>query len=338
MGLLHTVAVALALSACPAAFAQQPPITTYNVEWLTPSNFDGSQYTDGMPTGNGDVVVLGWGNATAGSLDFFVRSAQAMHTDSTLFTIALVSVALSPNPFATGSYWNQTLHLDTGAISILGGGSSFVDYEAEISLYVDANSPTVVVTAQSRDGVTQYDVSVTVRSVRPATRSSYSLPFVCNDSSTGPDVIVANPTGAGLPTASVALYHVNSIASGDPAFFHDTLVQQHLDILLNNFSDPLDGRIFGMGVTGAAGVDGSGAALARVNASVLSSKAPAPAFYITLSILVQPDAQGNATAWLNALGTAMVSGPHPYSVQLPPIHGGRPSGTVVTSVYRKQLR
>ena len=120
------------------------PIRDHYATTVTPTPFDGNFYADGMPTGNGMTVVLAWGNASNGGLDFYVRSPMAMHTDSQLFTLAKVSVALSPNPFVTsssGGFWNQSHHLEDGTITVSGGGNGgLADAAANISLVVDANA------------------------------------------------------------------------------------------------------------------------------------------------------------------------------------------------------
>jgi len=111
---------------------------------VTPTPFDGNFYADGMPTGNGITVVLAWGNASNGGLDFYVRSPLAMHTDSQLFTLAKVSIALSPNPFVnslSGGYWNQSHRLEDGTITVSGGGSGgLANAAANLTLLVDANA------------------------------------------------------------------------------------------------------------------------------------------------------------------------------------------------------
>ena len=140
------VNAALLLSWISAVVCSSPS-PQYDVSFASATAFDGKNYADGMPSGNGRVVVLGWGNQTAGGLNFFVRSPLAMHTDSTLFTLALVSVVLSPNPFAGLGYYNQTHHLSDGSITVLGGGTSLADYAAAVSLYVDANADVVMVSA-----------------------------------------------------------------------------------------------------------------------------------------------------------------------------------------------
>jgi hypothetical protein len=111
----------LVLAALAGSVRADPPVRAYNVEWLSLTPFDGKAYTDGMPSGNGHVQVLAWGNATTGGLSFYVRSPLAMHTDSALYTIARVDVSVSPNPVslhgASGRPPSLALHTRVHACS-----------------------------------------------------------------------------------------------------------------------------------------------------------------------------------------------------------------------------
>jgi hypothetical protein len=293
-----------------AARAAPPPSPPGDVTWLSPTPFDGASYADGMPAGNGRVVVLAWGDAAAGGLALYVRSPQALHTDSQLYTIARVSVALAPNPFAApGGFYNQTHHLGDGSVTVTGGGTGMADFVAQLTLYVDANSDTVVVAAAARDASQLLSLRVNVSSVRPSTRFGYKLDFQCDAASSGADVFA--PAGAPLPDGAVAIFHVNDVAAGDTSLFDSSVHLQGLAALLSSFSDPLDGRIFGLGVAGGAGADGAGAPLVRTSPSTLASAAPAAAFLVRVAVRVDPKAGGDAAGWLSALGAALSGGPAP---------------------------
>lgn len=288
------------------------PVSSFDVTWTTPTPFDGKNYADAMPAGNGDVVVLAWGNATAGGLDAYIRSPRAMHTDATHFTIARLHVEVSPNPFKVGSYYNQTHHLQDGSIVVQGGGSGPDDYTASLTLMVDANAPVVLVSVASRDGVTPLSLTAALTSVRaPTGVTSYQLPFHCNASSVRPDGVSAAPLPAPAPAGSVALWHTNSIADGDPDYRSFSFTLQGLASLLPRFPDPLDGRIFGAGMLGGAGADGAGAALLRTSPTTLVSAAPAPAFLVQVHIRTDEGARGDEAAWLHALAAQMAAGPPP---------------------------
>jgi hypothetical protein len=189
-----------------------PDPSRLNLSWNSTTPFDGKNYADAMPLGNGRVVALAWGNASGG-LHFYVRSPQALHSDTQVYTIARVDVAVFPNPCLSGAYYNQSLHLEDGSLTVLCGGSSFADFTLGMRVFVDASSDVVIVTASSRDGTSPFSLSASLTSVRPSARFSYGLDFQCDRSSSGPDVHLTLPAPA--PPNNVALYHANNVASGD---------------------------------------------------------------------------------------------------------------------------
>ena len=176
---------------------------------------------------------------------------------------------------------------------------------------MDANSDTIAVSAAAGDGVTPYSLEVTLQSVRPPARFVYGpLDFQCNASASGPDVF-AGPLPAPAPNGSVALYHVNSLAAGDTSLFNESMRLQGLGGLVGAFTDPLDGRVFGLGASGAAGFGGEGPRLLRVAPGRLISAAPAPAFQVQLTVRVDPAAGGDAARWLAQLAVDMADGQSP---------------------------
>ena len=290
---------------------QLPSAMVGDVTWLSATPFDGANYADGMPAGNGRVVVLAWANTTIGSIDFYVRSPLAMHTDTQLYTLARISVAVSPNPFSSGAYFNQTIALSDGSITILMGGTSYNDYNKSLTLWVDANNDSVFVSAASRDGSTLFSLSTTINSVRPSSRFTYGpLDFQCQSSSSGPDIF-ADSLPAPAPDGSIAIFHVNDVASGDTSLFNSSMHIQGLTSLLGEFTDPLDGRIFGLAITGGSGEDGTGTPLSRISPSLLASASPASIFLVSIAILADPNAGGDTTKYLQDISTALVSGPSP---------------------------
>ena len=288
------------------AGASAPDPARHALSWLSPTPFDGKNYADGMPLGNGRVVVLAWANVSTSGLDFYLRSPQALHSDTQVYTIARVAVAITPNLCSTGArFFNQTLHLEDASVTVHCGGTSLADYALALKVFVDAGSDAVVITAASGDGRAPFSLAASLTSVRPAARFSYGLDFQCDSSHSGPDVLLALPPPA--PPGNVALYHLNDVAGGDSSLFNSTMHQQGLAPLLSTFSDPLDGRIFGAAMVGASGADGTGAALTRTSSTTLASAAPAPAFALLVAVRVDPLARGNAPAWASALAAALAT-------------------------------
>ena len=180
----------------PLASAAPPSVSIHDVSWSSATPFDGKNYADAMPLGNGRVAALAWGNASTGGLELYIRSPVALHTDSQVFTIARLSVWLSPNPCAgPAPYWNQSLHLSDGAVALecgpAGGGAAVA-----LRAFADAGADAVVVTAAAADGATPYALAAALTSVRPAERFAYQQDFTCAPSSSGPDVSHRLPAAA----------------------------------------------------------------------------------------------------------------------------------------------
>ena len=295
------VAAAAALAALLrlAASAGAPPVSTHDVSWASATPFDGKNYADAMPLGNGRVAALAWGNASTGGLELYIRSPVALHSDSQVFTIARLSVSLSPNPCSPAGFWNQSLHLADGAVTLECGpaGGPAVALRA----FADAGADAVVVTAAAVDGATPYALAAALTSVRPAGRFAYQQDFTCAPSSSGPDVVLAALPAPAPAGATVGLLHVNDVAGGDFSLFNATMTQQGLSPLLGAFADPLDGRIFGCALTGAAGADGAGAPLVRTSSTTLASAAPAPAFALLLAVRIDAAARGDVAGYTAAL-------------------------------------
>jgi hypothetical protein len=69
----------------------------FNVHWKTVQEFSKNEagqqtFYSGMPIGNGDLVALVWPNASHGGVQMYVRKADAMSSQSELFTIAMIQV------------------------------------------------------------------------------------------------------------------------------------------------------------------------------------------------------------------------------------------------------
>ena len=107
----------------------------YHVVWTTPSK--GS--SGSMPVGNGDIGLNAWVEET-GELMFYIGKTDAWSGNGRLLKLGLVHVRFSPNPFAGGVQFKQTLNLQEGKIDIVAGQGAD---EVQISLWVDANQPVV---------------------------------------------------------------------------------------------------------------------------------------------------------------------------------------------------
>jgi hypothetical protein len=55
-----------------------------------------------MPLGNGALTVSAWANVSAGGISAYIGHQGAMSSHCELFKIALLTLSLSPSPFAQG--------------------------------------------------------------------------------------------------------------------------------------------------------------------------------------------------------------------------------------------
>ena len=122
-----------------------------------------------MPLGNGDLVAMAWANATSGGLGCYIRKADAMSGSTELLTLGLLQVALSPNPFEDGDYFNQTLQLATASVVILAGGTSLADHRVRLEIWADANHNVLrlAAAAAAAGSGTKYSLRADLTPIRP---------------------------------------------------------------------------------------------------------------------------------------------------------------------------
>ena len=325
----------------------------YSVDFMAPSTGPGktqggkATYQDAMPLGNGALTALAWANATAGGAGLMLGHQNAMSSHTELFKLALVQIAVTPNPFASGAYFNQSLRLDSATVQIYMGGTGPADASALISVYADANSDALLVDISSPAGGA-FSVTATVTSLRPSTPFNYRPAFGwCSDVQSQPDVFVdplpaaaplraprpqtpeeaiRHASGAARPTRTLAaagrlpavgafqpgtviVYHRNEDSDG--LTVNETLVQQGLGNLVASTPDWWRDNQFGFALDG-----GSGPALTRVSPSVLSSgAAKAGAVQLRFTVLVvQTDSAATWLADLSAAVAAAAADPRPAHV------------------------
>ncbi len=117
----------LGLSFSSTAEAEQ--VGHYNVVWESPSVDASGQ----MPLGNGDLAA-GVYAIEDGDLYLLLAKNDAFTYNGDLFKTGRVRVSLTPNPFAKGKPFRQTLDLPTGSIRIEADGVS-------LRIWADANRP-----------------------------------------------------------------------------------------------------------------------------------------------------------------------------------------------------
>lgn len=113
-------------------------VTHYNVVWDSPSK----DHTGQMPLGNGDVAA-GVYAIEDDDLYLLLAKNDALTYNGDIFKTGRVRVSISPNPFAKGRPFKQTLDLETGSIRIDADGVRLrVWADANRSVYhVEIDSP-----------------------------------------------------------------------------------------------------------------------------------------------------------------------------------------------------
>jgi alpha-L-fucosidase 2 len=113
----------------------QNALDQYNVVWNSPSKDSAGS----MPLGNGDIGLNVWVEES-GDLVFYIGKTDAWSESARLLKLGRVRVRFSPNPFAAGEPFRQTLKLSTGEILINGGKAGS---EIKLRVWVDANQPVI---------------------------------------------------------------------------------------------------------------------------------------------------------------------------------------------------
>jgi len=124
--------------------AADPPdnrISRYDVVWESPSVDHSGQ----MPLGNGDIAA-GICAIENDALYLLLSKNDAFTYNGDLFKTGRARISLSPNPFAAGKSFRQTLDLQTGSIRIEADGVAF-------RIWADANRPLYHVEISAPDEV-----------------------------------------------------------------------------------------------------------------------------------------------------------------------------------------
>lgn len=338
----------------------------FNPVWLSPTKEPGASqggfptYQGAMPVGNGAFTALAWANVSNGGVGVLLGHQSAMSSATELFKLGLIQVALTPNPFLSGPFFNQTLDISTATVLVYAGGSSLADHAVSFRVWVDANADGLYIDVASGDGTTPYALTASIESLRPSKPYTYSVPFAsCTPVGSQPDVFVdpvPGPTrlsapaplpqdarfrhasaverpsrvlietGVFAPGASVGLLAGSVIQyhrnnASDGLTVEATLGQQGLSSLVATTPDWWQDLQFGFALD-----SGSGPALARSSPTLLSSTAPAAAFSLrATAVAVQVTCAGTPLHLVPPPLSAPSFFPSPRADRLPGrvAHGSR---------------
>jgi hypothetical protein len=193
-------------------------VKPYNVVWESPSVDASGQ----MPLGNGDIAA-GVYAIEDDALYMLLAKNDALTYNGDIFKTGRVRVELSPNPFAKGKPFKQTLDLQTGSILIEAD-------EITIRVWADANKPAYHVQIDSPD-----DVNVSAAS--DLWERIDGCPHNCSKEPIDP------------PTQDVRLERDGNIiryfAVGDRSVYPTELEYYEVEHMASEFADPYRFNTFG---------------------------------------------------------------------------------------------
>ena len=245
----------------------------YNVVWDTPSE----DCYGSMPIGNGDIGLNLWAQ-DEGGLYFYISKTDAWSENNRLLKLGRVHVGMSPNPFARGKPFKQTLHLRNAEILIEAGEEA---ERVSLRVWVDANHPVIHVEIEGKSDITlRVDMEMWRTHRREITDRGEK------DSGTPPVLIVEPDTVVSDEADRIVWYHRN-----ERSMWEDNMRLTLMDEMIPSSTDPLLHRTFG------AAIEGEG--LVKAGDLSLVSAQPGRSFSVDIFPLTsQTDTAGQ---WLDEL-------------------------------------
>jgi alpha-L-fucosidase 2 len=207
-------------------------LNSYNVTWTSPST-NGSPGS--MPIGNGDITANVWVENNGGDLVMYIGKSDSWSEATRLLKVGRIRAHFSPNPFAAGSPFSQTLNYYNGELDIVAGASGS---QVTLRIYVDANNPVIRIEASGQQDFTMSISNEIWRSSTMAMNSGDSGSFY------GVEGAPTTPSESADQTLSLpdrlVWYHQ------DAGSYFDTLFSaENLSGASGSYTDPWLNRIFG---------------------------------------------------------------------------------------------
>ncbi|MDP8242867.1 MAG: DUF5703 domain-containing protein [Candidatus Hinthialibacter antarcticus] len=238
MNRIHFIAVFLLISTINsvASSLDVDLLSKYNVTWNSPSQ----DHNGSMPIGNGDTGMNVWVEQN-GDLVLLLSKTDAWSENAALLKLGRVRLSFSPNPFADGKTFNQTLQLRTSDILIRAGEG---EKEFGVHIWVDANNPVIHVSTVSKS---EHDVSAKLDVWRKQKRELkdnelnrvYGLQSAPFPVYSYPDTVCEGYED------QIVWYHRNQ-----HSIWQDNLKHQGMEAFIQQSSDPLMNLTFGGGIIG----------------------------------------------------------------------------------------
>jgi alpha-L-fucosidase 2 len=223
--------LAILSAAWAGASAAGGSMERYNVVWNTPSK----DSSGSMPLGNGDIGLSVWVEE-GGDLLFYIGKTDAWSGNARLLKLGRVRVRFTPNPFAKGMPFVQTLRLEHADIAIRAGEGS---HAVSLRIWVDANAPVIRIEAT---GHMKFDAQVTLELWRTKERTlSDGEMFSAYGMDGGPQpVTVTRDTVLAAQGDRIVWFHRN-----EASIWPLTLKLQGMEGWARRAMDPLLHRTFG---------------------------------------------------------------------------------------------
>lgn len=241
--LIHACLSIGLLSALTASENFDP--SRYNVSWDSP----GKGPHDSMPLGNGDITLNAWTLAD-GSLHLLIGKQDSYDRNGRLLKVG--GLVLHPGKPATGSGFQQTLHLEDSTLRV---DFATADGPVRWQLWVDAHHPVVHASLESGQPISARAELALWRN-HDEILPSLEMADVWNKIPNAPPTVV--PADTILPAAPgrIGWYHFNGQSFAVPA----TL--RHQGLRYDPVRDMLSGRVFGGILSHPAGLPDGDRALA----------------------------------------------------------------------------
>ncbi len=206
-------------------------LNSYNVVWTTPSTTGSA---GSMPIGNGDITANVWVE-NGGDLMLYVGKSDSWSEATRLLKVGETRIHFSPNPFASGSPFSQTLNYYNGEIDITAGSSGS---QVSLRIYADANQPVIRIVASGQQNFTMSCSNVIWRTSSMAMNSGDSGSFY------GVQGAPTTPSESADQTLSLSdrlvWYHQNL-----NTYFGSLFSAENLSGDSGSYTDPWYNRIFG---------------------------------------------------------------------------------------------
>ncbi|MBI5092072.1 MAG: hypothetical protein HZB26_06455 [Candidatus Hydrogenedentes bacterium] len=256
-----------------ASSGEGSPLDACNVVWDAPSH----DSSGSMPLGNGDIGLNVWVEE-GGDLLSYISKTDAWDENARLVKLGRIRVKLTPNPFAKGAPYSQSLLLRDGVVEIKAGAEAPI----VLRVWVDATRPIVRIEAE---GAQPFEASVSLEMWRTQERvlgkeelfSAYGMAEAPHP------VIVMPDTLAPIHDNRVTWYHRNV-----KSIWPESMKLQGMDAWAQDATDPLLNRTYG------GMIEGDG--LAARGDTTLASEKLSKTFRATITVLTAQTA--NEKEWL----------------------------------------